>query len=645
MSTEIPNAAGVRESAARSPQERSTARAPLLWLICGFFLLFVALIYAFYTVFTQALGLDEGYLMITVQSFLGRQPLYDVVFTQYGPVYYAYEWILHSVLSIPLTHDATRWLCIFHWLAAAVLVGIGARIVTGSLLGGLFAFMQAVVHLTHLAREPGHPQELIAILLAIGFLAATRVRETEGGLAALGAIAAMLFFIKPNVGIFFGAALFLTLYFHSDRSTPGASGRTWLLIAGCALLPFLLMRRHVMHEWARNYSLLAATTIIVTALAARDSAAQQLSWRRWTGAAIAFGSIALAFAGIALLTGTSLAGLFDGLLATPLKTPNIAMLPFKAPNVALIGAASSLLVAVLASATIKHPRRAPLIALFKLCFAVVTSFLLVGKPQAQLMYVLPWVWLVALPASTSGGQPLLAASYPRVFLAIAAAWQSLQGYPVAGTQLSVGSLLLVLAGIVSLADALASLDVPARVRAFAAGWSSGVITLCRATAAIALICFFAFAWCKLPAVRKHYASLTRLDLPGAKLVRTDGAMTERYQALTAYLRDNCDTFITCPGVSDFYFWTGKRPPTHLNPTSISLLTAPQQEQILSALRRADRPLIAILESIIDNPRVGGTLVQAVRNDYVQVHNLPPFKIYTLKEKQPAASPASSNTAP
>ena len=61
--------------------------------------------------------------MITIQSFLEKQPLYDVVFTQYGPAYYVYEWFLHRVLSIPLTHDATRWLCIVHWLGAAALLG------------------------------------------------------------------------------------------------------------------------------------------------------------------------------------------------------------------------------------------------------------------------------------------------------------------------------------------------------------------------------------------------------------------------------------------------------------------------------------------------------------------------------------------
>jgi len=129
--------------------------------------------------------------------------------------------------------------------------------------------------------------------------------------------------------------------------------------------------------------------------------------------------------------------------------------------------------------------------------------------------------------------------------------------------------------------------------------------------------------------------LTRLNLPGAALVRTDTDVVQRYQALAQYLQANCDTFITCPGVNDFYFWTGKRPPTHLNPTTISILTAAQQEQILTALRGAERPLIVILASIVNDPGRRGAgsirvLLQALRDEYVEVHEIAPFKIYARK---------------
>jgi len=634
VSTNAQNAAHIREDAAPLPHERPKANRPWVWLSCASILLLVALAYAFYTTFSQTLGLDEGYLMITVQSFLEGHPLYDVVFTQYGPVYYVYEWLLHRALSIPLTHDATRWLCIIHWLSAAALLGVVGRMMTRSLVAGLFAFSQGVIHLAHLGREPGHPQEIIALLLALGIVAANRI-DKRAGLPALGALAALLLFIKPNVGIFFAAALFLAFYFHSNRSGAGASGRTWLLIAACALLPFLLMRRHVMFEWCRNYSLVAAFGIVAAALTARDFANHQLALRRCITAVVALVAVAIVFAGIAMFTGTSTAGLLDGLLLTPLRTPDIAILQLRVPNAAVFNAVTALLVAMLASATAGNARRDVLITLLKLCFVVASSLVLIGQPSAQLMYILPWVWLVAIPGCNGAIPHTLATSFPRVFLSLAAAWQSLQAYPVAGTQLAVGSMLLVVATTVSLADALLALRIPERLRTVAAHWRPLLASACQGLAAIAVIAFFGLVWCKLPVARRNYAALPKLNLPGADLVRTDTAMVQRYQALAQYLQANCDTFITCPGINDFYFWTGKRPPTHLNPTTLSILTARQQEQILTALRGAEKPLIVILDSIVNDPGGRGSgsirvLFEALRNEYVEVHYIPPFKIYALK---------------
>src|SRR2546421_12694306 len=84
------------------------------WMLgsAGVLFLAVAVTYAFYIVFSRSMSPDEGYLMITVQSFNEGNALYDTVFTHYGPLYYAYEWFVHALLTIPLTHDATRMLCI-----------------------------------------------------------------------------------------------------------------------------------------------------------------------------------------------------------------------------------------------------------------------------------------------------------------------------------------------------------------------------------------------------------------------------------------------------------------------------------------------------------------------------------------------------
>src|SRR6266853_1615312 len=121
-------------------------RHRLPWIFGAAALLFfvIALACCWYTVFSRSMSPDEGYLMITVRSFIEGNALYDTVFTHYGPFYYAYEWVVPSLFSVPLTHDATRMLCILHWLTAAVLLAVAAGRIMKSHLAGLFVFTQAV---------------------------------------------------------------------------------------------------------------------------------------------------------------------------------------------------------------------------------------------------------------------------------------------------------------------------------------------------------------------------------------------------------------------------------------------------------------------------------------------------------------------
>src|SRR6185503_93905 len=194
----------------------TSQRAPR-WLIVstGAVFLSVAVVYSFFVVFSRLPSVDEGYLMVTVRGFLEGNPLYDTVFTQYGPFFYLWQWFMRAVLHVPLTHDATRFLCMFHWVAASVVLGIAGAKITRSMLGGLFVFAQSVVHLHYVANEPGHPQEFVALLLAFGALAALRQGVKIGAWEAIALVTAALAFTKINVGVFFGFALFLAMRFQT----------------------------------------------------------------------------------------------------------------------------------------------------------------------------------------------------------------------------------------------------------------------------------------------------------------------------------------------------------------------------------------------------------------------------------------------
>lgn len=67
---------------------------------------------AYLSVFTGFMPYDdEGYVLVTLRSFITGQPLYDRVFTQYGPFYFEFFGLL-GALGVPFDHDSGR---VEHW--------------------------------------------------------------------------------------------------------------------------------------------------------------------------------------------------------------------------------------------------------------------------------------------------------------------------------------------------------------------------------------------------------------------------------------------------------------------------------------------------------------------------------------------------
>ena len=620
-------------------------------ILAGCLFLGVATVYGWYFVFSRPMSPDEGYLMITVQGFGEGNSLYDSVFTHYGPFYYAYEWLLHTLFFIPLTHDATRLLCVFHWLSAAALLGLSGGLITRSVFGGLFVFAQAVIHLSALASEPGHPQELIAILVALSIFIAARGFQRRTVFQILAGVSALLLFTKINVGVFFGFAVFLTLLCaETIPSRPQLWG--WLLTGACAGLPFFVMRPHLSSEWCRNYALVTACGITAALLvASRVPSHRNICFAGYISLPLFFLLPAALLVAMTLLTGTSLRGLAEGLLLTPLKMPGVAVLPLPLGNAAVLNAAASLLLAI--GFTVMNPKEGSgrgVIAL-QTAFGVAGAACLLGNAKAQISFMLPWVWLVLLPATRwSGSAPL--DLLPRLWLSLASTWQSLQAYPIAGTQISTGTMLLVLAYTICLYDAwrafIAELpQLEQRIKKAIGACQPQTAIAFPALAVSALLWIFANGWCNLSVVRRDYANLPPLQLPGSTYVHMDAEITDMYRALTEYLGKECDTFVTYPGVNSLYFWTGKRPPTHLNSTGWGSLTQRQQEQILAALRKAPRSRLLVVAAEFERwlnyiPPPISPLVHCVFDDCQEVGRIGRFIIFV--PKSPVPPPQTSPSA-
>jgi hypothetical protein len=502
---------------------------------------------------------------------------------------------------------------------------------TRSWFAGLFVFAQAMVHLTAMAGEPGHPQELVALLLALGMLAATREEGRLGRLAVLAALAAVLGFTKINAGIFLGIALCLGMRCAAhDRLARGVW--TWLLAGACATLPFVLMWGHLKAEWCRNYSVLAASAIAASWLIAqRFTGDGDSGYTKVPRAASLFLAVCGAIIGIVLWTGTSFLGLLDGLLLTPLKMPGVALLPVPLPDAVLFNAAGALAVAVVVHVKGQERRVRNAVTILKAIFGLAGGFCLIGNPTPQLAFLLPWVWLVAVP-SVEASEWNARESFSRAFLCLAAAWQGLQAYPIAGTQVMMATLLLILGYGVCLADVFKAVAAQRRVGAWFTALTPRRLQFAHAFAVCALLCVFANAWCKLPEARRHYSSLPTLDLPGSRHVRFDLETTAMYRELARYLEKECDTFVTYPGFNSLYFWTGKRPPTHLNSTGWGQLSHQQQEHILGSLRQARRPLLVIVAAAAESWKNGvpppiQPLVRSVQEDYREIDRIGRFIVF------------------
>src|SRR2546426_5044691 len=207
---------------------RLEGRAPVLALVAA---TAAALAYAYTFTFSQFVPYDdEGYFTVTGQHLLDGHRLYDDVPVPYGPFFYLSRWLIYGALRVPLVTDAVRSITIGHWLlCAALLAAVTYRLShrrDGRLWLTTITFVAMVLQLSTAAREPGHPQELAALLIGVVCLLATFVAPGQRGLACglLGAAAGASLLVKINVGVFLAAGMGVALVLL------GPTGGWWRLV-------------------------------------------------------------------------------------------------------------------------------------------------------------------------------------------------------------------------------------------------------------------------------------------------------------------------------------------------------------------------------------------------------------------------------
>jgi hypothetical protein len=536
--------------------------------------------YAMFSTFTP--GDDEGYLLLSLDQFRHGRPLYDSVFTQYGPMYYAVFDAVFSASRLGVTHDDGRLVTLVIWLVTAIVAAVAAARLAGSQVVGACSFVFAFGALNALTNEPMHPGGLLVLLLAAAAAFATSAQRRK--VAAFGAGAALggATFVKINVGglglIALAFALLVTAPAARQRAVAASS------VLAVAALPFLLVLRDETNPLERRFALVVALSLLAVAISItgrRDAVAPATAaWAAWAAAGAT--AAALVATSVALAHGTSLGALVHGVLLDPLRRPPHTF-PIYLPRWALPWGVAGV---VAASAVRALPGASRFLstrpaALGRL-LAGIAIWVTVGLPYLPgtlpstrgLALGLPLAWL----ALVDGRQLAAEARRVRTIVVSLAVAQALHAYPVAGSQIAFGSFLLVVVGAILVGDGLALLDLrlSPRVR--------------RAAVAACVGLLLALSSATLADRRAAYAGNTRVSLHGATRLRLPADQAASLESVARALRVRCTAFVSMPGLDSFYLWTRKPPPTAANaPLWWYLLSREQQQAVVRVMDATPRP--------------------------------------------------------
>ncbi len=530
---------------------------------------------------------DEGYLLLSLRSFLRGDALYDAVYSQYGPFYYLAMGGVFQTLGLTVTHDSGRLVSLALWLAASLGVGLIVYGLSNNLwLACGFQWVAFKVSLLNLAAEPMHPGGLLCLLLvalaATPLLGADRPHLTA---ALQGTLVAALALVKINVGAFAFLALLVVIV--TERSYRGWH-RLWtgLGVAAFVAAPTALLAANLGASWARHYAFLVtagAVTVAISLLRTREEEGTGTARPHWL---IVGGLVTgLGIMGLLLMRGTSLGALLRGVLIDPLRHAQAFTIPLELPlSSGKLALGSLVACGVVAGPWLDRWQNALRSVGGGVVRLAVGSLLAVTAsgvflPRALGFLWVAWAWIAVwkpygLNDSTGLGSV-------RRLVPPLAVLQTLHAYPVAGSQVQWGAYLLVLvAGICVLDGArqLASV-APRRFIAPLTWW------IARAAALALAVFVLRDIWAPLRHERLQLANTTRILFPGSRRLHLPYQEAEQLAWVVRELRANCSTFVSLPGLNSFYLWSEIEPPTSLNATAwMFLFDAEKQERIVQRIR-------------------------------------------------------------
>lgn len=604
---------------------------------------------AFFALFNQfAFYDDDGTLLIALKAFADGQVLYRDIYAAYGPFFFDVFGGFFALTGIDVTNDAGRIVVGVVWVASSAGFGVAAQRLCGRLLPGVAAMMVAFASLGVLAAEPMHPQVMIAPLLAgIALVVAFGpTRKVAWAGAATGAMLGCLVLTKVNVGGYavIAAAAAAVLAWEPLRS------RRWLralAVAGLLALPVVVMYPDLDEDWVRHLAMLEVLSLAALAIAAHTARPladeSSATLRRWLLAALAGGAAALvAILAVLVLGGTSLSEAYDGIVTQGLKLRSVFTIALDAPvEVVYWGVAAVLLAAGAAwlrragrgaSALVSGLLRLAAGVAIWLTVATVPPFPL-GPSSNYVALPMALAWVAAFAPEGSAEDPYR--RFARIFLPLLAVCQTLQSYPVAGSQVRIAAVTFVAVGAVCLGDGIGQL----RSWGATSGWSARRLQTTAAAAALVLVALLGYHTILQPARsgRAAYEGNPALRLPGAEMLHV--AKGGRYVQLVDLIRRHrCTAFIGFPNVDSLYLWSGVKPPKP-NPPGAWPIVLPldQQQRVVEEMRASPRPCAMRNEGLAQGAWLHGTppdesdpLVNYIFNDFRTVGEAGEFEFMVAR---------------
>ncbi len=339
--------------------------------------------------------------------------------------------------------------------------------------------------------------------------------------------------------------------------------------------PLLLMANLLARTWVLEFALVASMSAAAVSLAwilapPPRVTSPSSAWLILGGVTAAALTLAVALAG-----GTHVADIWNGLVVRSVQFSQLFTWPVDANPVVVLGAALSLAACVVYSRVRVSDSTADLVRIGAGLFILLSILLL---PSSLWLLGLSLAWIATRARRDEPNQ------YVRLLLPALAVLESLQAYPVAGTQLSLAALLLIPVGAVVLNDGISGVRARGAARI-------GSVALIVATAVLALDGFLAGS---------HFAAGSPSGLQGAELVRMPSKQAAQLRQLVAAIDNDCSSFITFPGMNSMYIWTGQEPPSDLRYGVWWLTPDPVDQQgVVQQLEGRSRLCVVKNQTLID----------------------------------------------